>query len=69
MLPLVPSVAHQLVHSKKFASADLSSITNVLCGGAALPPELGRRLGKLVQDSPIAEGKPGRTMFACMGPV
>ncbi|TCD62313.1 hypothetical protein EIP91_007080 [Steccherinum ochraceum] len=40
MLPLVPSVAHQLVYSKKFASADLTSITNVLCGAAALPPEL-----------------------------
>lgn len=56
MLPLVPSVAHQMVHSKKFASADLSTITNVLCGAAALPPNLGQKLSKLTQGSPIAEG-------------
>lgn len=56
MLPLVPSVAHQLVYSKKFASADFSTITNVLCGAAALPQELRKRLSGLIGGSSIAEG-------------
>ncbi|KAH8104506.1 hypothetical protein BXZ70DRAFT_904699 [Cristinia sonorae] len=70
MLPLVPSVAHQLVFSKKFANADLSSITNVLCGAAALPPVVRKKLSGLTK-SAIAEGYgiTEATLSACLQPA
>ncbi|THH31193.1 hypothetical protein EUX98_g3018 [Antrodiella citrinella] len=71
MLPLVPSVAHQLVYSKKFASADLSTITNVLCGAAALPTALAERLSGLTKNTPISEGYglTEATLSACLKPT
>ncbi|KZT39523.1 amp dependent CoA ligase [Sistotremastrum suecicum HHB10207 ss-3] len=41
---IVPSMIHTLVHSQRFAKADLSSLTGLGTGAAHLPPALGQRL-------------------------
>ncbi|KZS92203.1 acetyl-CoA synthetase-like protein [Sistotremastrum niveocremeum HHB9708] len=41
---IVPSMIHTLVHSERFAKADLSSLTGLGTGAAHFPPALGQRL-------------------------
>ncbi|KIL66830.1 hypothetical protein M378DRAFT_177655 [Amanita muscaria Koide BX008] len=44
VLPLIPSIVHQLVHHPKFAKTDLSSVTSISSGAAYLPPDLAKKL-------------------------
>ena len=44
MLPVVPSMIHQLVNSPEWQKTDTSSIETIRSGAAFLPPELHVRL-------------------------
>ena len=55
MLPVVPSMIHQLVNSPEWEKTDTSSIETIGSGAAFLPPELHARfLSKL--ESTILQG-------------
>jgi len=43
-LILVPSLVHQIVHHPRFKTADLSSLQEIGCGAAYLPPHLADQL-------------------------
>lgn len=45
---LVPAMAWQVVDAPGLAGADLSSLESLSCGGAAVPPELSRRLASVL---------------------
>ena len=57
MLALAPSMLHQLLNSPRLATADISSVKNIGCGGAYLPPALSRQVRTLLKSkTPMTEG-------------
>ncbi|PFH48608.1 hypothetical protein AMATHDRAFT_65004 [Amanita thiersii Skay4041] len=48
ILPLVPSVVHQLLYHPKTPTTDFSSVMMATCGAAHLPAELGQRITALL---------------------
>lgn len=64
MFAIVPSVLHKLIYSGSLEKADLSSITNVLCGAAYLQPALADKLKQHLKMAPqISEGMSKNVVF------
>lgn len=56
-LPLIPSVVHQLANYPGIENVDFSSVITMNSGAAYLPPELGKKLTRLVKaDLDMMEG-------------
>ncbi|CAL1713285.1 unnamed protein product [Somion occarium] len=71
VFPMVPSMLHQLVNSKLLDKADLSSVQQVMCGAAATPGDLVKKLRKSVpgfQEFMEGYGLSEVTVSACLKP-
>jgi len=55
-LALIPSVVHAILSSPKLIKSDFTSVVNVGCGAAYLPPVLSDKLKETFKNVTVAEG-------------